>query len=217
MSEQILKALVQLFALISDSGHTEGISSRGKDIVRLFLAHHLNQDLIAKYMEIFDEYVWIYHSDDIARGSLKERKRTTLNAVRILAICETIIGEFHQKQKLYVLIQLLDFIHFSAEITENKLDFLETISSAFNIPDEEYHDISKFILESYEVVPGRNNIMIIDSLEGSGIPGIKHLLRENLKGSVALLHITSTNSYILRYNGTGDLSVRNMCLIMAQP
>ena len=30
---------------------------RGKDIVRLFLAHHLNNELVIKYMEMFDEYV----------------------------------------------------------------------------------------------------------------------------------------------------------------
>ena len=57
MSEPILKALIQLFALISDVKSNTSVSSRGKDIVRLFLSHHLNNELVIKYMEMFDEYV----------------------------------------------------------------------------------------------------------------------------------------------------------------
>jgi hypothetical protein len=37
MSEPILKALIQLFALISNVHDDTEISSRGRDIVRLFL------------------------------------------------------------------------------------------------------------------------------------------------------------------------------------
>ncbi len=71
MNEPILKALIKLFALISDVHSSSGISSRGKDIVRLFLAHHLNNELVVKYMEMFDEYVLIYHSDNIAQRQHK--------------------------------------------------------------------------------------------------------------------------------------------------
>ena len=216
MSEPILKALIQLFALISDAHLSHGISSRGKDIVRLFLAQHLNQEMVTRYMEMFDGYVKVYHDDNAVRGSLKARKRTTLTGVRILAICETIIGELQQKQKLYVLVQLLDFILFSAEITENELDFLETISSAFNIPQDEYKDISSYILNSVEDIPGKNNLMIIDSLDHALIDGVKHLSRESLRGSITLLHVTSTNSYLLRYNGSDDLFLNGQNIFSGQ-
>ena len=172
MSEPILKALIQLFALISDVHSSSGISVRGKDIVRLFLSHHLNNELVIKYMEMFDEYVRIYHSDNIEKGSIKDRKRTSLTSVRILAICETINEELQQKQKLYVIIQLLDFILFSAEITENELDFLETVSSAFNIHYKEYQNIKSFILNSVEDIPGKNSVMIVDSSDKFEFRGI---------------------------------------------
>ena len=134
MSESILKALVQLFAFISDIHDDTVISSRGKDIVRLFLSRHLNNELVLRYMEMFDEFLRLYHPENIAKDSIKDRKRTSLTAMRILAICEKINEELQQKQKIYVIVQLMDFISFSAEITENELDFIETVSSAFNIP-----------------------------------------------------------------------------------
>jgi len=42
----------------------------------------------------------------------------------------------------------MDFILFSAEITENELEFLETVATAFNIPHSEYRNIKSFILNS---------------------------------------------------------------------
>ena len=57
MIEPILKALIQLFALISDVRDISEISSREKDIVRLFLSRQLNNELVNRYMEMFDEYI----------------------------------------------------------------------------------------------------------------------------------------------------------------
>jgi ABC transport system ATP-binding/permease protein len=216
MSEPILKALIKLFALISDVHSSNGISRRGKDIVRLFLSHHLNNEMVKRYMEMFDEYVLLYHADNIARGSIKDMKRTSLTAVRILGICETINEELHQKQKLYVIIQLLDFILFSEEITANELDFMETVSSAFNIPFEEYQNIKNFILNSVNDIPDKNGIMIIDNLDECELEGVKHLSKENLKGRIILLHISSTNMYVLRYSGNENLFLNGQNIFSGQ-
>jgi ABC-type multidrug transport system ATPase subunit len=205
MSEPILKALMQLFALISDVHSNREISGREKDIVRLFLSRQLNRELISRYMDMFDEYMVLYSSENIDQGSIKSRKRTSLTAMRILAICEKINEELHQKQKLYVIVQLLDYILFGAEITENELDFLETVSAAFNIPPEEYKNIKNFILSSVNDIPEKNRLMIIDGKDKSKQKGVKHLTKEYLRGTIALLYIASTNTYILRYSGKDDL------------
>ena len=63
MSESILNALVQLFALIGDIHDETVITSREKDIVRMFLARQLNNELVTRYMRIFEEYLKIYNSE----------------------------------------------------------------------------------------------------------------------------------------------------------
>ena len=136
--------------------------------------------------------------------------------MRILAICETINEELQQKQKLYVIIQLLDFILFSAEITENELDFLETVSSAFNIPYEEYQNIKSFILNSVNDIPGKNRVMIVDSLDECELEGVKHLSKENLRGRIIFLYISSTNTYLLRYSGNEDLFLNGQNIFSGQ-
>lgn len=205
MSEPILKALMQLFALISDVREDRMISSRGRDIVRLFLARHLNNEQVLKYMAMFDEYLMIYHPDSIAKGTIEDRKRTSLTAMRILAICEKINEELQQRQKIYVMIQLMDFISFSAEITENELDFLETVATAFNIHRSEYDDLRGFILELPVDTVRKERLMIADSNEEPGLKGIKHLFIENLRGRILFLNIVSTNTLVMRYSGKEDI------------
>ena len=68
-----------------------------------------------------------------------------LTAVRILGICEKINEELEQKQKIYVIIQLIEYIAYGIEIREKELDFLQTVASAFNIPEDEYQNILNFV------------------------------------------------------------------------
>lgn len=61
-------------------------------------------------MKIFNEYLDLYHQEDITKDSIRDRKRTSLTAMRILGICEKINEELQQEQKIFVIIQLIEFI-----------------------------------------------------------------------------------------------------------
>jgi len=216
MSESILKALIRLFALISDIGDDREISSRGRDVVRLFLSKHLNHEQVLTYMEMFDEYLLLYHPDVISKGSIQDRKRTSLTAMRILAICEKINEELQQKQKIYVLVQLMDFISFSAEITEKELEFVETVSTAFNIHASEYEDILVFIFELHGKSIRKDRLLIIDSDDRPGQKGIKHIYNENLKGRLLFLNVTSINTILMRYEGRENLYLNGQNIFPGQ-
>nr|MCU0366427.1 ATP-binding cassette domain-containing protein [Bacteroidales bacterium] len=205
MSESILKALIQLFALISDVKDDAGISSRGRDIVKLFLARQLNNELVMKYLAMFDDYLRLYHQEHISKGTLKERKRTSLTATRILSKCEKINEELHQRQKIFVMVQLMDFIFFSGALTEQELDFLGLVATAFNIDAREYENIKIFVLGPGHEEPEKNRLMIIDSKKSRDRKDIKHICNENLKGRLLFLHIVSANTLIMRYSGGEDL------------
>jgi ABC-type multidrug transport system ATPase subunit len=216
MSEPILKMLIKLFALISDANSISEISGRERDIVKLFLQRQLSSDLVDKYMEIFDAYLSEYYSQQLDRGSLRDRKRTTLISVRILGICEKINDELDLKQKLYVIVQLLDFILFGAEITENEKEFIETVSVALNISDTEFKNIRNFILKNASEVPEKNKVLIIDDKDKADEEGVKHLYRKNLKDSLFLLYLSGTNTFILRYTGSADLFLNGQIISPGQ-
>jgi len=216
VNEPILKALIQLFVLISDVRTIKEISSKERDIVKLFLSRQLNNELVKRYMEMFDEYLIQYNSENIDRGSIKDMKRTSLISVRILGICEKINEELDLKQKLYVIVQLLDFILYGAEITLKEKEFLETVSISLNIPSREFQNLKSFVLKSAGDVPEKNKLMIIDNNNKCDLEGAKHLYKKNLKDRISLLYLASINKYILRYTGNVDLFLNGQNIFPGQ-
>jgi ABC-type multidrug transport system ATPase subunit len=205
MSESILKALMRLFALVIDIDQEKEITDKEKGIVRSFLSRQLNSDMTEKYMDIFNEYLDLYHKDDIQKGSRKDRKRTSLTSVKILGICEQINKELEQKQKVYVIIQLIEFISMDKHVTEKENDFLESVASAFNIPANEFLNIKSFIASPVKDIHDRTRLLIINSQEEPPYENVKHICNKKLSGEMIFLNISHTNTYILRYIGDDNL------------
>jgi len=205
MSEAILKALMRLFALIIDIDEAHDISDREKDIIRSFLSRQLSSELTEEYMGVFEEYLLQYHGDRIDRGSIRDRKRISLTAVRILGICEKINLELEQRQKIYVLILLVEYIAYGIEISEKELDFVQTVASAFNIEEDEYLNILKFVAYSLEEIPHKGKVLLINNEQECNYPEVHHISKAHMKGRIVFLHVKSVNTYILRYYGKEDL------------
>ena len=52
MSEQILKALMELFAIIARPANNELIGEDRRPVVESFLHRQLNQDLVSEYLTV---------------------------------------------------------------------------------------------------------------------------------------------------------------------
>ncbi len=204
MSEPILRALIQLFAIISDIGNPNEISSREKDVVRSFLARQLNSELVNKYIKLFDEFL-----ERFLKEAIKEKTDgqsvASLRARRIKRICESINLELRQKQKIYIIIQLIDFISYGKDITENELDFLMTVALALYIPENEYKNIKSFILESASRIREKEKLLLINNSQSARYRKIKHIFNSKISGELMFLNIISTKTFILRYTGDRDL------------
>jgi len=205
MSEAILKAMMQLFALIVDIDEIQEISEKERSIIRAFLSRQLNSELTEKYMAIFENYLEHYHHDAIDKQSLRRKKRTSLTAVRILSICEQINEELEQKQKIYVIIQLVEYIAYGIEIRDTELEFLQTVATAFNIDDDEYQQILNFVIYSLKDIPEKESVLIINGEHDVGVEGVHHKHNHYLEGIISFLNIKSVNIYVLRYQGKEDL------------
>ena len=113
MSERILKALMQLFAIIAKVEINEETNEINSDagsrkIVSLFLKQELNQERVKEYLQLFDEFLETHQGKSKKKDG--KRKRTSVNSVKILRICTQINEELKQRQKVIVLIRILEFI-----------------------------------------------------------------------------------------------------------
>ena len=104
MSESILKALMQLFAIIA-TANKDGVNEKSRSIVESYLKLMLASEQVHEYLALFDRYLEERGGGVKKDDGTQERKRTSLNSVKVLRICEQINGELKQDQKLLVLLQ----------------------------------------------------------------------------------------------------------------
>ena len=205
MSESILKALVQLFSLIANFD-SDDASGNARDVVASFLKNQFGQALTDEYMVLFDEYYKKFQGK-------KGRKRVSSNSVKVLAICSQINEELRQEQKVIVLLQLLEFIHFGGSVNETELDFLETVAETFNIDKSEYEDCKSLILsEGLAGIPSNDNVLVLNNEKESDIAQ-RHKFHDSLLGNLVILHIRSTNTFVFGYVGDDNLFLNGQPIV----
>ena len=202
MSERILRALMQMFAIIAK---VDGVNNTGRQIVQSFLKQQLNLEQVETYLKVFDEFL----ESHLNASKKKEgaAKRTSLNSVKVLKICTQINQELEQPQKVIVLIRLLEFIYSSNEISEQEYEFVNTVAETFNIPAEEFKLLKSFIEDNIDVTPNNPNILVINNVENGYGNLCKHIYSESMSKGVRIAQISSVSMYALRIYGNLELQL----------
>jgi ABC-type multidrug transport system ATPase subunit len=206
MSERILKALMQLFSIVSEA---EDISDNSRRIVESFLKQQLNQQLVDEYLKLYDDFI---EAKTRKSKDGKKKKRTSVNSVKILLICTQINEELAQKQKIIVLVRLLEFIYANKTPSEQELEFVTTVSETFNIPQEEFKLCQNFIKNKEEELINSPNVLIIDNKKENTHQECKHIYSEGLIGTLKIIKIENVNMFFVRYFADEELYLNGILL-----
>ena len=205
MSESILKALMQLFALIARPDSNEATR---RPLVKLFLNQQLNKELVQEYLIIFDNYYHLHQK----KANKKRKKRIASSSVRILTICTLINKELTLKQKIIVVIRLLEFINSEGEVSDQELEFVKTVAETFYIEYDEYKRIKAFVLNSDNKIPEIDNILVIHKNEPNN-KNVKFLKSKTLDEPIIVYHSENANMYVFEYYGTKELYLNGQLIL----
>ncbi|MDA0972293.1 MAG: ATP-binding cassette domain-containing protein [Bacteroidetes bacterium] len=209
MSERILKALMQLFAIVAFSDRETDEEDNSRVLVEQFLTLLLSRSLVKEYLQIYDDFYATHHG--VKEG--KQRKRTSVNSVKVLRICSQINEELTQRQKVIVLIWLLEFIYFDREATAQEIDFLDTVGSSFNISDPEYQKLKDFISSrTGESLNGEDILQMSHILLDEKVQS-KFMRIDGLEGVISVLCVRSVNEYVIRYFGKDSLTLNGQSIL----
>ncbi len=207
MSEKILKALMQLFAIIA---RPQSNDRDRRGVVEAFLKRQLNQELVKQYMGFFDEF---YQEAQEKQKKSSQDRRTAAISVRVLRICNDINDQLTQDQKIIVLVQLLEFCKSEgSEVSQLELEFIQSVSESFNVDQAEHNLIKNFILDPFTSVPKSPGVLIIDNKESHEDSEVKHLCNEDVKGQIWVLFVHSAGMYFVRFTQTGELYMNGQLL-----
>lgn len=201
MSEEILKALTQLFAIITKQDG--GVTEKEREFVIRFFQQELDQDSVKEYLLLYDEYVG-YNKEENAEGEKKEKKLTSVrDSVKTLAICRKINKTLSQKQKVVVLIKLFELVCSDKNFTPQRMEIIDTVATTFNIDKEEYKLIETFVIKEGFAILEYENLLTANKYEKEPEDG-KHL-QLDINGEIVFMKVSSVDMYFVKYIGKDDV------------
>jgi ABC-type multidrug transport system ATPase subunit len=157
MSEEILKALMELFALIVKQDG--GMLLNERNYVLEFLNKQLTHEAVDQYMELFDSQAGpVTEAKNIENSDSPSVK----DSVKILNICKKINRTLNQAQKIVVLMRLYELVNADRQFTTQRMNIINTVAEVFRIPFDEFTSIEQFIKEnSPEKLSGNPSIFVL--------------------------------------------------------
>lgn len=204
MNESLLNYLLQLFALLVKADPSDS-SNSAVDVLEQFLHHDFGKEQTRAFISEFRKYCSRY---DLRYTDDSESLFTAHPYV--VEIIDAINHEFEQHQKVWLVLQLLEFIGDSDIGTELRLKFIRSLAIHFNISELEFSNGRDFILAQHsDSIPRNSQVMVINSGSALSSPGLKHIGNRRLSGAIYVLRIASSNTFLLKYFGNQELFINS--------
>ncbi len=195
MSEEILKALTQLFAIITKQDG--GVTEKERQYVIHFFQTELDHDTVKEYLDLYDQFSG-YGKEEVDG---KSKLTSVKDSVKTLGICKKINKTLTQKQKVVVLIKLLELVGSDKNFSPQRKEIINTVSTVFNLDQYEYAFIEKFVISEDAKSLHFKNILLVNaevfSEEGKEC---KHV-QGHIEGTLVFMRVSSVEMYFTKYLG----------------
>lgn len=204
MNEELLKAIVKLFAIVAKERITEDERSNVRD----FLAIHLSHDTIGVYMALFDQHIETANANAV---EIDHDDTETIEYVddwaNIMQLCRLINEGLTKQQKLVLMLKLIELMLQDSIMSERQNNLFFYIGEVIKVSQQEIDLITKFITAQDDEDIDSEYFLIVD--EGSVPHEIKskHIIRPNITGSIFVLRIPDADTYFVKYLGISALTL----------
>jgi ABC transport system ATP-binding/permease protein len=190
MSELILKAILRLFAVVAKQ---DELTRQERDQIKYFLAEHLAEAAVERYLNFFDEYTKSinYESHD--------DKET------LLQLCSEINNELTHKQKTVIILELIRIVLADAEVSTREEELLDLVCDTIKVKKEDLNSIRKFVVGKTPSELDYDEVLLIDSCKHDQYQLAKHIERQNLRGFISILYIQQAELYFFKYQGQSEI------------
>ena len=204
MSEEILKALMQLFALIVKQDG--GVEANEKEYVKNFLTQRLNDETVDEYMDLFAEFAGLKEEDFLKS---KSRPTSVRDSVKIFGICKKINRTLTKHQKIIVLVRLFELVSSDKKFTSQRMNIINTVAEVFKISKEEFEDIQAFVKEQTPEKLDRTSILIISDKDLT-CQYCKQISTKSFFSRIYILQIRSVDLYFLKHDSLDEIFLNGL-------
>jgi ABC-type multidrug transport system ATPase subunit len=200
MNEETLKALTQLLALVTvqDGVVTETERNYVIDLYR----QDLDPSTLNLYLQTFDNlsgYAVQEKKTDIPR---KQGPISLNDTVKTLAICNKLNKILDIRQKVYILLRILQLIAVDGHFSIHRKRIIETIATVFSFREKELQIIEEFVFYRPGKKITHDEILIIRDDEPVGYP-VGHV-HADISGELIFIK-TGAGMYFVKYYGNEEI------------
>jgi ABC transport system ATP-binding/permease protein len=208
MSEELLKAIIQLFAIVA----RERITDDERTNVKEFLSLHLNREATAYYLKLFDELTKSHKID--SKQDLSSLDEDTQQFVddwaKIMQIVKQVNQALTMQQKFVLVVKIIELVSSDSTISDRQGNLIFYIGQALKLPKADMQALQNFVIGQDIDELASKNVLIID--EGSGeYPGPR-IVEKNLTGLIAILRLADAETYFIKYLGITTLYLNSVLL-----
>ena len=210
MSEELLKAIVQLFAIVAK----ERITDDERSNIKEFLSLHLNQEAILYYLHLFDDFCKANkRSVNVELTNVDEETAQFVDDwAQIMQISKKVNQALTMQQKVVLVIKIIELVFAEGQISERQGNLIFYIGEALKIPLKDLQAMRAFVIGQDIEELMMKNIMIID--EGSDSvehPGPR-IIAKNITGLITILRLQDIETYFIKYLGITSLTLNGVAL-----
>lgn len=210
MSEELLKAIIQLFAIVA----RERITEAERTNVKEFLSLHLNRDTTTYYLRLFDEFIQNQRIDSPQDlSSLDADTRQFVDDwAKIMQIVKQVNQALTMQQKMVMVVKIIELVHSERDISDRQGNLIFYIGQALKIPKADMQALKIFVTgQDIDELSSKNVLIVDEGSDEKSYPGPR-IVEKNLTGLIAILRLPDAETYFIKYLGITTLYLNSILL-----
>jgi len=210
MSEELLKAIIQLFAIVA----RERITEAERTNVKEFLGLHLNRDATTYYLKLFDEFVQSHkiESPQDLSSLDAETQQFVDDWAKIMQIVKQVNQALTMQQKMVMVVKIIELVHSETDISDRQGNLIFYIGQALKIPKADMHALKIFVTgQDIDELSSKNVLIVDEGSDEKPYPGPR-IVEKNLTGLLAILRLPDAETYFIKYLGITTLYLNSQLL-----
>lgn len=208
MSEELLKAIIQLFAIVARERITEDERANIKE----FLGLHLNREATSYYLKLFDEFCQVNKLN--ASQEFSNLDADTQQFVddwsNIMKIVKQVNQALTMQQKLVLIVKIIELVFADNSLSDRQANLIFYIGQSLKIPQHDVQALQQFVTGQDIDELSSKHVLIID--EGSGEYNGPRIIEKDLTGLIAILRLADAEIYFIKYLGITTLYLNSILL-----
>jgi ABC transport system ATP-binding/permease protein len=210
MSEEILKALMELFALVVKQD--SGMLMNEREYISDFLTKQLNKETVNEYLALFDQ-----HAGPVLDNKTEQPAAapSVKDSVKILGICKKINRTLNQEQKVVVLMRLFELVNADRQFTVQRMNIINTVAEVFKILQDEFAAIEQFIKNDESGNLENSSILVLRPPDET-TDAFRKMHTGYQDTTIVILRISTVDLYFIKYYSKDQLYLNGLPIFSKQ-